>query len=266
MAKKSVCIGINDYPGTNDDLSGCVNDMNDWAEILSHEFGFDAKTLENRQATASAIKQALVELVTQSEAGDVLAFTFSGHGTYVLDGPSPDESDNRDEALCAYDEIIIDDEIRGILGKLTPGAHLTIISDSCHSGGVTRAMLHGQRDLSAIAEPEHPAKPRFLPMENHTRYAARMVPVRNRVFQPDANMNHVLLTGCKADEYSWDAYLNGRYNGAMTAHAIALIRQSPKATYKALHSELRQYLPSLQFSQTPQLEGPEELRDRVLFS
>ncbi|WP_349769079.1 caspase family protein, partial [Zoogloea sp.] len=26
MSKKALCIGINDYPGTQNDLSGCVND------------------------------------------------------------------------------------------------------------------------------------------------------------------------------------------------------------------------------------------------
>ena len=31
MSKKALCIGINDYPGTQNDLSGCVNDANDWA-------------------------------------------------------------------------------------------------------------------------------------------------------------------------------------------------------------------------------------------
>ena len=31
MAKHALCIGINDYPGTGSDLSGCVNDANDWA-------------------------------------------------------------------------------------------------------------------------------------------------------------------------------------------------------------------------------------------
>jgi hypothetical protein len=29
MAKNALCIGINDYPGTQSDLKGCVNDAND---------------------------------------------------------------------------------------------------------------------------------------------------------------------------------------------------------------------------------------------
>ena len=37
MAKYALCIGINDYPGTDSDLSGCVNDANDWAAALTNE-------------------------------------------------------------------------------------------------------------------------------------------------------------------------------------------------------------------------------------
>lgn len=29
MATRALCIGINDYPGTDNDLSGCVNDANE---------------------------------------------------------------------------------------------------------------------------------------------------------------------------------------------------------------------------------------------
>jgi hypothetical protein len=34
MAKTALCIGINDYPGTANDLSGCINDAQDWANTL----------------------------------------------------------------------------------------------------------------------------------------------------------------------------------------------------------------------------------------
>ena len=33
--KKAVCIGINNYPGTSNDLQGCVNDANDWCALLN---------------------------------------------------------------------------------------------------------------------------------------------------------------------------------------------------------------------------------------
>ena len=40
MTKRALCIGINDYPGTGSDLSGCVNDAKDWAGMLTGR-GFD---------------------------------------------------------------------------------------------------------------------------------------------------------------------------------------------------------------------------------
>ena len=34
MAKRALCIGVNNYPGTHMDLEGCVNDAQDWAAEL----------------------------------------------------------------------------------------------------------------------------------------------------------------------------------------------------------------------------------------
>ena len=35
MTKLALCIGINNYPGTDMDLAGCVNDANHWAAELT---------------------------------------------------------------------------------------------------------------------------------------------------------------------------------------------------------------------------------------
>ncbi len=54
MAKKALCIGINDYPGTGSDLAGCVNGAllrtrNDWLHTAT--WSRDLGTfLANRQA------------------------------------------------------------------------------------------------------------------------------------------------------------------------------------------------------------------------
>ena len=47
MGKKfALCIGINDYPGTGSDLSGCVNDANDWGKILAAKWVYGQKIIE----------------------------------------------------------------------------------------------------------------------------------------------------------------------------------------------------------------------------
>lgn len=269
MAKKAVCIGINEYPAPLSDLRGCLNDADDWANLLDAEFRFDAiNQLKDGQATCAGMTGALRDLVTGAEAGDVLVFTYSGHGTWVPDRDGDEEADNRDEALCAYDGLIVDDEIREILAKLTPGARLTVISDSCHSGSVTRATVQRSAEVrTRNATPDTSPIPRFSPPEDAmVALQATRLPVRGRMFYPESGMAELLITGCNALEYSYDAYIDGRYNGAMTANALRVIREEPGMTYAEFHRRLRKLLPTLTYKQSPQLEGRAGMKNRPLFT
>lgn len=44
MTSKALCVGINDYPGSGNDLKGCVNDAKAWAELLIEHYGFPRGT------------------------------------------------------------------------------------------------------------------------------------------------------------------------------------------------------------------------------
>ena len=202
----------------------------------------------------------------QSE--DVGVLTFSGHGTWVPDNnSSPDESDNRDEALCAYDGNILGDEIRVILNQLTEGARLAVVSDTCHSGTVTRELRAARLKADARRGASKTApRLRFMPPSGAHAMLAGMLPFRRRMFYPESHMSEVLLTGCNAIECPYDAVFYGRPNGAMSWNAIRMIKEDANVTYRELHSRLRQILPSTQFPQSPQLEGPDALKDRPLFS
>jgi hypothetical protein len=268
MAKRAVCIGINDYPGTFNDLGGCVNDANDWADLLKDEFGFgkDVQIITDSAATKDKIVKALEDLVTGSEDGDIAVFTYSGHGTWVYDQGEFDESDNRDEAICAYDGIILDDEIREVIRKMESGVRLTVISDSCHSGGVTRAMLTRARSTDEESVDTAP-RPRYMPPKNDLdALRTELIPVRKRFLYPESDMQEILISGCNATEYSYDAVIGGRRNGAMTALAIRVIKSNPSRTYKKFHKELRKLLPSTRYPQSPQLEGSDDNIKRPLFS
>ena len=82
MTKKALCIGINDYPGTQNDLSGCVNDANDWAAALAAR-GFAVTKLIDAQATKAAMVGAMSALIAGAARGDTVVITYSGHGTWV---------------------------------------------------------------------------------------------------------------------------------------------------------------------------------------
>ena len=82
--KKAVCIGINDYPGSFNDLKGCVNDARDWSALLAG-MGFDVSLLLDSQATRINVKAALQGLIDATNAGDVTVSSRAGEGaTFML--------------------------------------------------------------------------------------------------------------------------------------------------------------------------------------
>jgi metacaspase-1 len=90
---------------------------------------------------------------------------------------------------------------------------------------------------------------------------------RTRIAFPESGMNHVLLSGCRDDEVSWDAKIEGTYNGAMSYHALKAIRDAGSTiTYAELAERLQTMLDDAGYDQHPQLEGPDEMKQRQVFS
>lgn len=280
MSKAALCIGINNYPGTHMDLNGCVNDANDWAAELAAR-GFTVSRLLDGQATKAAMSSAIQALISGAVDGDVLVITFSGHGTYVPD-TNGDEIDGLDEALCPFDiqtggGPLIDDEINTLFAARKPGVRLLLISDSCHSGTVTRA-------AAADPDAEDALRPRFLPMGNwlaadklphgSSGNLLSTVPVVSGV-SPFAGalsrmMGDLLLAGCKEgpNNFSYDARIGGRPCGAFSHYALKTLKRLPaNATYADWHAAIcPTYLPSASYPQTPQIFGSAEARQRQIFS
>jgi hypothetical protein len=250
MAKLALCIGINDYPGTDSDLSGCVNDANDWAAELTQR-GFSVTKLLDSDAKKSAIVEALCSLVKSAKGGDQAVITFSGHGTWVPDDDG-DEADRRDEALCPHDlgsGPLLDDELFEIFGERNLHARLIFISDSCHSGTVARYSR-----LSPGA-----ARVRYLPLAHFVKDASVLARARQLQRAPAkgrSRLGALLISGSQDHEYSWDAQFEGRPNGAFTRVALDVLqRLPPTATYSDWHRAIRGELPSREYPQAPNLVG-----------
>jgi len=257
--KRALCTGINDYIGTQNDLRGCVNDARGWGSMLKDVYGFRVITLLDKQANHSAFTEAMGNMIADSRAGDSLVVTYSGHGTHTPD-KNGDESDGRDEALCLYDGLLIDDAIRDMFKNLHPDATLTFISDSCHSGTVTRAFV-------SLMHNEDAPRPRYMPPEDDTEaFSTRGSDVKNRIFYPEEGMNEILISGCLPTEYSYDARLGGKYWGAMSYHALNILRKQPTITYENFYAKLRKDLPSSNYPQSPCLEGSDDNKKRIMFA
>jgi len=260
MDKHALCIGINDYPGTGSDLSGCVNDANDWAAALQKR-GFAMTRMFNNKATGGAIRDAISATLGAADAGDLVAITYSGHGSFVPDEDG-DEPDGTDECICPYDISrngpITDDELFDLYSRRRQGVRLLVISDSCHSGSVAKfAPIRTPPTTTARRSPVR--KVRFLPPGTFlsTRAAARLgVRRARRSSSPPGRYAALLMAGCQDTEYSYDAWFRGRANGAFTYVALQALKGLPaRATYRDWFAAIRRDLPSQQYPQSPNLYG-----------
>lgn len=248
MKRLALCVGINDYPGTDNDLSGCVNDALDWASLLKSR-GYSTDVLLDGAATKANIVSRLVTAVKSLRYRDKFVFTFSGHGTWVPD-TSGDEFDRRDEALCCHEVweggILTDDEMHAIWQPVRYGVQLTTLSDSCHSGTVARRLFAATSSRTGKPKFLSPALLPTVPVSEAQAIRAEAViaPAKSRP-------GPVLLSGCDDPEYSYDAYINGRYNGAFTRTAIDTLSDS--RNFREWHKRIRTILPNSLYPQSPQL-------------
>ena len=253
-AKTALCVGINNYPGTANDLFGCVNDAKDWKKALADR-GFEVDTLLDSQATAAAIREALEDQVRTAVKGDTVVFTYSGHGSWLPDDEDDEEVDGRDEMICPYDVddggAIMDDDLHEIFRQRAQGVRLVFISDSCHSGTVSR-MFPPPAEVG-----KQYARPRFLHPKTFVK-SKKLLKAIDRVAAlprtPQAKYPALLAAGCKDTEFSWDAHFGGRPNGAFTYFALKTLASQPKS-YTAWMKSVRTKLPNTAHPQSPSLYG-----------
>ncbi|MBD2541998.1 caspase family protein [Coleofasciculus sp. FACHB-SPT36] len=160
--KLALLVGINDYPANDRflrNLEGCVTDVALQEELLVHRFGFnpsDIVKLTSNQApaqqpTRNNIFTAFEEhLIKQAKPGDVVVFHFSGHGSRLRD-PNPIQGCSNQAFNDEFNStlVVADEGQKGlapdIMGRtlfLLMSAlnteNVTVVLDSCHSGGGTR--------------------------------------------------------------------------------------------------------------------------------
>lgn len=250
-SKYALLIGINDYPGM--ELAGCINDCMDLAAMLESK-GFETIVLTDESAYKDNIIAFIEQLIGKAKFGDTLFISFSGHGSFVadLDG---DEDDGTDEILCCYDitvgNYITDDELYTLFSKRKHGVKLIFFSDSCHSGTVNRKMPAYQENTAD----QLPILKRFLPPSYFAE--GNLLPrEENATVKPVRAFPGILMAGCKDSEYSYDAYFNGRPNGAFTFYALHALQSLPEnSSYTRWYNIIRQMLPNNSYMQTPQLSG-----------
>jgi hypothetical protein len=150
----SLHLGLNSvsaaaYSGWDGPLAACEFDAADMAVIAKSQ-GMKHTLLRTKQATRAKVLAALRNAARTLKNGDFFFLTFSGHGGQVRDA-NGDEPDHKDETWCLYDGQLVDDELYVELGRFAGGVRVLVLSDSCHSGTVTRARVTTDPD-EALAQ------------------------------------------------------------------------------------------------------------------
>ena len=267
--KKALLVGINNYkPELNANLRGCVNDIENVRDILIRVYGFNPdniRVLTDDRATKAAILERLTWLVDKLAMGDEIVFDYSGHGSQVRDREGDELNDQMDEILCPYDlnwdDPLTDDMLAKIFSVVPEGVYLTVIIDACHSGTITK-------ELFGACDQKQYIKARFImpPFDIRSRTLSRDKVFEKRSLKTvmkDAGQNHVLLAGCKDDQTSADAYIDGKYQGAMTWAFTSSVKENPKENWKNIYASLLAKMKG--FTQIPQLSGDDDLVVRPLF-
>lgn len=233
----ALLVGIN-YFYSQYQLYGCINDVNCVKSLLQSK-NFNKITLltddNSNQGipTKDTIINELINLLINAKPGDTVFVHYSGHGS--------DCPDRNNDELRGYDQMIIpsdfnaiiDDEIRKIIDKyLKPNVTLFGIMDCCYSGS--------NWDL----------KYQHLDSFNKNKLT-----INNK--QKETKGRVIMISGCTDKQTSADAFINGSYNGALTASFLECYNKLPQKdlTWRNLILGMRLYLKKNGYPQIPQLSS-----------
>ncbi len=247
------------WPGT---LTACEADAHDMNSIASAA-GFSTRLLLTSEATSDTLLDAFKSAAAELGGGDTFLLTYSGHGGQIPD-TSGDEEDGQDETWVLYDRQVLDDELNAAYRAFAAGVRVAVLSDSCHSGTVTRmgppiaagAGPAGAVPLSPAAlGARSKAMPAAVSQRDFLRRSEMYRALRNQQtndIEPAACV--ALISGCQDNQLS----LDGTYNGLFTATLLTVWNGGQfRGGYRRLRNRISARMPE---TQTPRFSflGPND--------
>ncbi len=246
--------GYGGWPGT---LNACENDARDMEAIASAR-GFTTKVLLTKDATSTNVVNFLKSVAKQLVKGDELFLTYSGHGGQVPDKNGDEASDGLDETWCLYDRQLVDDELYAFWALFAKGVRILMLSDSCHSGSVSKAVMSvlaggPQIPIRDVAAVDYSAfRVKAIPPENLDPAYKAQQKVYDKIQKKFTSAEKtpvsatvVLISGCQDNQTS----LDGAKNGLFTEKLLNVWNNGTfKGTLKSFHKAIVAQMP---FTQTP---------------
>lgn len=282
----ALLIGV-DFYYSYTSLKGCVRDINHVEAYLlntrpetqifkltaSNVAGStEPKEPPEQRPTYKNMVAKFKELTEIAQAGDFVYVHYSGHGGRIKTKyPKVKGIDGWDESLVPTDfgmkeeQCLRDIELAYIFKKMVDkGLILTVVLDSCHSGGAARGGDSEVRGLNIVDEPPQPIESLVASTEElEASWEASTRGTRNVTasgWLPEPK-GYTLLAACRDNELAQEFAFDGKErNGALTYWLLdSLKKLGAGATYKMLHDRILAKVHSQFERQTPMLQGESDL-------
>jgi len=253
----SLHLGLNEvdpkhYGGWRGTLMACEADAEDMAAIAKSR-KFSVKMLLTPKATRKAVLAELARAAKTLKAGDTFWLTYSGHGGQLPDKNGDEIDDRQDETWCLFDGQVADDELNDAYAKFAKGVRILVLSDSCHSGTVTKMAFYRGTPKHLPGATDDEPRYRMMPdpvalktyRENKAFYDPILANVKTRDARAEVQASVLLISGCQDNQLSGD----GAFNGVFTGNLLAIWQNGAfTGSYARFHRAIVRRMPP---DQTP---------------
>ncbi|MEG4010312.1 caspase family protein [Microcoleus sp. Pol11C1] len=283
----ALLIGINYYKPNRlyPNLKGCVRDINLVDDYLRRTLQIPAERIckltspDREDSTLSEVRagnepdvlptyenivNAFKEITEKAQPQELVYIHYSGHGGRATTIYSELKGDGqKDEGIVPMDigeqegRYLRDIELATLLKRMTDkGLRVTVVLDSCHSGGATRGdcAIRGSQEEDTAPRPQDSLVASRQELFDNWR---SLVEGSNPTTLIPESENYVVLVACRPTEYAMEYAVNGKErHGALTYWMIDTLNAIPGTlTYKTLHDRVSAKIQSKFRDQLPMLLG-----------
>ncbi|MDJ0600571.1 MAG: caspase family protein [Crocosphaera sp.] len=219
--------------------------------------------------TYQNIVKAFDKLTEQATTGDIIYIHYSGHGGRAKTFFPEIKPDQQDEGIVPRDigssgQYLRDVEIATLLKRMTDkGLIVSVIFDSCHSGGATRGD-YAIRGSSEIDKNNRPFQSLVANKDELIDNWKQLKKGNSREGWLPNQRNYVFLAACRPSEFAYEYSVQGNErHGALTYWMIDTLRNSTtELTYQSLYNRIKGVINGKFPNQFPLLFGDE---NRLVF-
>jgi metacaspase-1 len=258
----------NNYTGTNNELRGCIADVNRMKEMLQ-PWGFTCIVMTDLESGSLKVtRQNMLNILDATlsalDTDDTCLIYFSGHGSLINDTSGDEGSFGKDSVIIPIDYktagVISDDTIREQLLKATKGNAFCIF-DSCNSGSMCDLRYNIFSSIYRTIVSLHPVL-------NPKNWVKTFSFATNTNYE-ETNTNVLSLSGSRDSQFSYEIQdTSGNFGGALTFALISVLREeTPAVLISDLFAKVKAKLGSWGItSQTPQLMSGKTFDETFTFS